>query len=109
MWQALNHVHCVVNSTSRNGNNIANIIFYCLPAILYVWHAIKYEICSFAALLRRVSMVNEKPAQCDYQPSHNAAPRARLLNSPAETNPFLHVRQLDTCARYSTRAQSVTV
>jgi hypothetical protein len=31
---------------------------------------------------------------CDYHPLRNAAPRTRLLNLPAETNPFPACRQL---------------
>ena len=57
----------------RNGNNTGNIIFNCLPDILYVWHEIKYEICSFAAFLGTACMKKAKPVPCNYQSLRHAA------------------------------------
>ena len=72
MWLALNYLHCVVNCTSRNGNNTVNIIFYCLPDVLYVWLAINYQVRSFTALLATAFVSKRKPAPYDYQPSRTA-------------------------------------
>lgn len=76
--------------------NTVNIIFYCLPDILYVWLAIIYQVRSFTALLATACVANGKPVPFDHQPSRTAVRNS--LDQLARRDESFAACQLETYA-----------